>query len=539
MKKQRRQSLNRRITTILLALMLAMAVILSIVSYMAIRSVYLRFYNEKAQQLVHIVSQRTNWEKLEPFVETGEADEYALDLMEFYNSVKENFLTEGYLYLFVPGEHSFTYLIEARTEDEDPDALAKWGDTFEYTEFEYKYLVPDIEAGRAHEEIIYMGENEYGGGLETWAPVFDSAGNVRAMVEVDIRMPSFRQDLNGFVIRIIGVFILLVAAVLFLTLQYLNRSVTRPIVSLERSVNAYEHGKLELDASHYKKDDEIKGLAESFDEMTRRIAAYNEEVTRASAERERIGAEMDVARKMQTDSLPSVFPAFPERSDFDVFAGMIPAREIGGDFYDFFMVDDDHLALTVGDIAGKGIPVALFMVMVKTLIKNRVLQGLGPAEVMQSVSEQMLESDQADIFSTVWLAVIELSTGKGIAANAGHEHPVLRRAGGKFELQAYKHSPPLAAMEGVRFHDHGFQLEPGDTLFIYTDGLTDAVNAKNEIFGPGRIVDALNEEPEASPAMLIQMTKEAVFDYTGRDTQSDDMTMLVFKYFGPGGTQEV
>ena len=539
MKKQRRQSLNRRITTILLALMLAMAVILSIVSYMAIRSVYLRFYNEKAQQLVHIVSQRTNWEKLEPFVETGEADEYALDLMEFYNSVKENFLTEGYLYLFVPGEHSFTYLIDARTEDDDPDTIAKWGDTFEYTEFEYKYLVPDIEAGRAHEEIIYMGENEYGGGLETWAPVFDSAGNVRAMVEVDIRMPSFRQDLNGFVIRIIGVFILLVAAVLFLTLQYLNRSVTRPIVSLERSVNAYVHGKLELDASHYRKDDEIKGLAESFDEMTRRIAAYNEEVTRASAERERIGAEMDVARKMQTDSLPSVFPAFPERSDFDVFAGMIPAREIGGDFYDFFMVDDDHLALTVGDIAGKGIPVALFMVMVKTLIKNRVLQGLGPAEVMQSVSEQMLESDQADIFSTVWLAVIELSTGKGIAANAGHEHPVLRRAGGKFELQVYKHSPPLAAMEGVRFHDHGFQLEPGDTLFIYTDGLTDAVNAKNEIFGPGRIVDALNEEPEASPAMLIQMTKEAVVDYTGRDTQSDDMTMLVFKYFGPGGTQEV
>ncbi|MDR9831233.1 PP2C family protein-serine/threonine phosphatase, partial [Vibrio sp. FNV 38] len=171
-------------------------------------------------------------------------------------------------------------------------------------------------------------------------------------------------------------------------------------------------------------------------------------------------------------ALPREFPPFPEIDRFDIYASMKMAREVGGDFYDFFLLDDGKLAFLIADVSGKGIPAALFMMIAKILIKNRVLNGDSPSRALETVNEQLLDGNDAGMFVTVWLAVIEISTGKGIVSNAGHEHPAIKRSGGSFELVKYRHSPAVAAFDDLTFEEHEFQLYPGDKLFIYTDGVT-------------------------------------------------------------------
>lgn len=532
------RGLSRRVALVQLALMLTMAAILAIASYQVFRKTYLRFYNEKAQDIVRIVADRTDWEQLEHFAETGEPDSYSDALKEFYDSVKVNFTGVSYLYLFVPGEDSFTYLIEAQTPEDDPEWVAQWGDVFEYTSYEYEKLLPDVHAGRPSTEIMYMKGEDGNPAVETWAPVFDDTGAVRAMVEADYRLPNIVREVNEFVMRIVLFILLCTLAALAVMFLYVRRQVTEPIVRLNASVDSYEKGSFDLDLTRFKKDDELRHLAVSFTDMTHRIDAYTEEIARATTEQERMRAEFNVAKQIQADILPSEYPAFPDRKEFDVIASIDSNREIGGGLYDYFLVDEDHLAVVVGDTSDKGVPAALFMVMLKTLIKNRTLQGFSPAEVLQNVSEQLLEGNRSGMFAMVWFAILELSTGKGMATNAGNEHPILRRAGKKFELVEYQHSPPVGAIEGVRIRDHGFQLSPGDTLFIYTHGVKEVLNAKGEMFGAERIIEALNREPEASPSVLIQTVKASIERFAGDVPRVDSLTTLSLKYYGPKGAED-
>ena len=183
-------------------------------------------------------------------------------------------------------------------------------------------------------------------------------------------------------------------------------------------------------------------------------------------------------------------------------------------------------------MSGKGVPAALFMVIAKTLIKNRAIMGGSPAEVLTEVNNQLCEGNEAELFVTVWLAIIDLNTGKGIAANAGHEHPALRRKDGKFELIEYKHSPAVATMEGIRFREHEFELHPGDTVFEYSDGVTEATNAHNELFGNERLINALNIDPDAEPEALLKNVRREIDRFVADAPQFDDITMLGFRYNG-------
>ena len=216
---------------------------------------------------------------------------------------------------------------------------------------------------------------------------------------------------------------------------------------------------------------------------------------------------------------------------------MTPAKEVGGDFYDFFFVDHDHIALVIADVSGKGVPAALFMMVARTLIKNRTIMGGSPAEILYDVNNQICEGNVAKLFVTVWLGIIEISTGKGMAANAGHEHPAIHRQGKNFSLAIYKHSPAVAILPGMRFREHEFQLMPGDTLFVYTDGVTEANNSEKELFGEERLTEALNRDPEAMPEQLLKNVKAGIDEFVDGTEQFDDITMLSLKYFGPEEAQ--
>lgn len=256
---------------------------------------------------------------------------------------------------------------------------------------------------------------------------------------------------------------------------------------------------------------------------TRRLLEKQREVTQ---EKERIGAELQVASRIQSDMLPKIFPAFPEYHEFDLNATMTPAKEVGGDFYDFFLVDNDHLALIIADVSGKGVPAALFMVISKTLLKNTAQTGLSPKAVLEKVNDLLCENNQSEMFVTVFLAFLEISTGKLTYASAGHEYPAVKRAGGKFELIQEKPGFVLAGMEGTRYREHTLMLGQGDVLFLYTDGVAEATDTNDVLFGTQRMLAALNRHGHEPVEILLQSVKTEIDQFVGDAPQFDDITML-------------
>ena len=243
-------------------------------------------------------------------------------------------------------------------------------------------------------------------------------------------------------------------------------------------------------------------------------------------------SELNMANHIQASMLPSIFPAFPDRPDFDVYASMDPAKEVGGDFYDFFLIDETHLGIVMADVSGKGVPAALFMMISKILVQNYAMTGRSPAQVLQAVNDQICSNNREEMFVTVWLGVLDTETGKITAANAGHEYPVLMQAGGQFELVKDKHGFVIGGMDGMRYKEYELTLTPGSRLFLYTDGVPEATNAQREMFGTDRMLDALNEAPDAAPEMILKNVRKAVDGFVKAAEQFDDLTMLCVEYKG-------
>ena len=251
-----------------------------------------------------------------------------------------------------------------------------------------------------------------------------------------------------------------------------------------------------------------------------------------SAEKQQIASELSVATHIQTSMLPCIFPAFPERTEFDIYATMNPAKEVGGDFYDFFLVDDDHLAVVIADVSGKGVPAALFMVIAKTLIKDHAQQGTQPEEVFTEVNRLLCEANDEGMFVTAWMGVLELSTGHLAYVNAGHNPPLLRH-GGKYEFLRTRSGFILAGMEGMRYRPASLELSPGDAVYLYTDGVTEAANESKQLYGDQRLFDTLNAHADSGPETLLKIVKDDVDAFVGDAPQFDDITMLGLRYLGP------
>ena len=252
----------------------------------------------------------------------------------------------------------------------------------------------------------------------------------------------------------------------------------------------------------------------------------------------RLETELKMSSDIQASQLPRLFPPFPSRKEIDIYAIMKPAKEVGGDFYDFFLIDDNHIGFVIADVSGKGVPAALFMMVSRVLIKSHLQNGESPKEVLKYVNEQLCENNEAQLFVTVWLAVLDISTGKGIAANAGHEHPAICRKDGEYELVIYRHSPAVAAMNGIPFKEHAFELHPGDNLFVYTDGVPEAADSDNQFFGTEKMLNALNRDPHAVPEEALSNVLEDIHSFVGGAEQFDDITMLCIKYNGPNGKKQ-
>ena len=327
--------------------------------------------------------------------------------------------------------------------------------------------------------------------------------------------------------------LILIMAVLLAAALILARRIVRPLNTMTERIAALKEGDTEFRMEDvYRTGDEVQLLAESFADLSRRTAVYVDEVRRVTAEKERIGTELHMANQIQESMLPSIFPAFPDRPEIDIYATMEPARDVGGDFYDFFLIDDDHLCMVIADVSGKGVPAALFMMITKIIVQSCAMLGRSAGEILTKTNEALCSNNRMEMFVTVWLGILEISTGRVTAANAGHEYPVLARAGGGFELMKDSHGFVIGGMDGIRYREYGIDLQPGDKLFLYTDGIPEATDNEETAFGTDRMLSALNADPGAAPETVLRNVREAVRAFVKEADQFDDMTMLCMEYRG-------
>ncbi len=323
-------------------------------------------------------------------------------------------------------------------------------------------------------------------------------------------------------IILIAFFSIIVMAV---SSMVLSKRITRPLGHLIEGVEQIGDGNLDTHIMVATKD-EIFHLATAFNSMAENLQNQMNELTAVTAEKERIGAELGVATQIQASMLPCIFPAFPEHDEFDIFATMEPAKEVGGDFYDFFLVDENHLGLVMADVSGKGVPAALFMVIAKTLIKNHAQNGESPAQVLTNVNNQLCENNDAGMFVTCWMGVLDLQSGVLSYGNAGHNPPLLRRKNGGYEYVKMLPGFVLAGMDGIQYRQGEIILEHGDSLYLYTDGVTEATDLHNELYGEDRLQTVLNHNAGTSLENMLRAVKADIDLFVGEAPQFDDITML-------------
>lgn len=362
-----------------------------------------------------------------------------------------------------------------------------------------------------------------------------SSGCLVAVMESnEIIATTIMRALVPLVLLVVALLSVPVAFVLFM-----RRRVINPIKLVGEATNAYLQDRLagkvgttHLSDLNMEGDNELTDLVHVMAQMESDVAEYEQSLVAMAVQQERVNTELEMATTIQSSSLPNVFPAFPDRHEFDIFASMSPAREVGGDFYDFYMLDDDHLCMTIADVSDKGIPAALFMMTSKAVLASCIQRGESPAETLRHANNTLSRNNAAGMFVTVWLGILEISTGRVVTANGGHEYPVLTDANGDFQLFRDKHGLVVGAMEGMRYVECQLTMRPGGKLFVYTDGLPEATNAEGEMFGLDHMVVALQEAKDGTPEQVLSHVRQAVDEFVGKAEQFDDLTMLCLEYKG-------
>ena len=370
-------------------------------------------------------------------------------------------------------------------------------------------------------------------------PIRDENGETACFLMVDVSVNSVITKLGQYALQIGLTLLAATLLIAWITTRRMKKHVVKPIDTIAEAAASYVQDKREgaVNTDHFSRldihtGDELENLGKVMADMEKSLTEHEEEMTRITAEKERIGTELLMASKIQYSMMPHNFPPFPDRREFDLYATMDPAKEVGGDFYDFFLIDEDHLCLVMADVSGKGIPAALFMMISKVILQSCAMLGRSAGEILMKMNEAICSNNKMEMFITVWIGILEISTGKMTAANAGHEYPVLMRAGEEFRIFKDKHGFVIGGMAGMNYKEYEIQLNPGDKLFVYTDGVPEATDAEKNMFGTQRMLAALNEAKDGTPEEALKSVRQAVDAFVKDAEQFDDLTMLCMEYKG-------
>lgn len=510
---------------------------ISFLGYQEFTSVLEQQYNAEAYHVAEMARSCLNPDKFDEYLSTGQTDEEYEEIQALLDD-----LTEAM-------EATFIYV--ARVDKSDYRTLTYIYDSvnsqsgFSRYELGYTHIgvneayVEDVknivDHGGSAMGYMYTYVSESGAHATAGLPVSDSSGEVVAILGVEVPMTILDEARMAYVYHVMIVTVVVLVLFLAVYLLFLNRSLIRPVEKITSEAKRFADTNVKsTDAlAEIHQRDEIGILASSITKMEEDVENYIQNLTAVTAEKERISTELSVATQIQADMLPSIFPPFPNRTEFEIYASMRPAKEVGGDFYDFFLTDEDHLGIVIADVSGKGVPAALFMVIAKTLIKNHAQNGETPAEIFTSVNDQLCENNKEGMFVTAWMGILELSSGKLTYVNAGHNPPLRKTEDGRFE---YFKSPAgfvLAGLEGIPYKQHEEHLNQGDMLYLYTDGVTEAADVSERLYGEDRLQNTLNANVGLAPEELILEVQKDISVFVGEADQSDDITMLCLEFHGP------
>ena len=458
-----------------------------------------------------------------------------MDMLSAYNSSED--VSDVYLAMYDGETSALVYIA-------DPDQKYPMypGDWETVTEKETKKFLQWDGEGMLYD---ISNTEKYGWMCTAGTPIRDGDGQVCAFLLADVTIVNVLAGMRSYALQISVAMVLVIALLTVLLERRMRQTLVDPINRIAETARSYAADRRAgvKDTVHFASlgistGDEVENLGLIMADMERDLAEYEENLERITAEKERISMELSLATRIQAAMLPHIFPPFPDRKEFDLYAVMDPAREVGGDFYDYFLIDDDHLCLIMADVSGKGVPAALFMMACKIILDSCAMLGQSAADILTRTNEAVCSNNQEEMFVTVWLGILEISTGKLSTASAGHEYPALKQPGEEFALQKEKHGLVLGGMEGVRYQEYTLQLEPGSKLFLYTDGVPEATDGNGVLFGTDRMLDALNERPDASPEEILRNVRGAVDGFVKDAEQFDDLTMLCMEYRGRTAREE-
>ncbi|MDR2531962.1 MAG: PP2C family protein-serine/threonine phosphatase [Oscillospiraceae bacterium] len=525
------KGLSRKLIVIMCLFSVALSSAIGAIGYNTYMNAIMKRYEEFAVSVLRLAHRFIDPNDMVECFVTGEKSQQYHNTQISFNTIKET-TNITFLYFFTPREDRMVYFINAYTSAE----VAALGEN----EFIVSLLNEDELPAEIFEKLMETSADikviptmsGYGHMMGAYCFVFDSTGEPIGILASEIDMSDINYTLRTYVTNVLIGATMIMSVFTYLTILYFRKKITVPIQNLSESadnfVNQDSEKELKPIISNIKTKDEIETLSNSIEKMTVDMITYVNNLTAVTAEKERIGAELSVATQIQASMLPR---DFPERDEFDIYAYMLPAKEVGGDFYDFFFVDNDTLAVVIADVSGKGVPAALFMVIAKTLIKTGALNGMSPKEVFEAANNLLCENNDAGMFVTAFMGFFNIRSGKLSYVNAGHNLPLIKRDGSFDWLKTAKRLF-LAGMEDTNYVEEELMLIPGDELLLYTDGVTEAVNPKEDLYEEPRLLEAVNNNPDLSLKEFTELIKQDIDKFADGADQADDITMLTLRFKG-------
>jgi len=540
--------ISKKLGTKIIGLSIILAIIICastcIGGYFVTRNSMYKTYNEFAYQIGEVARAYVDGDKILGWLENGEDDSYnemASNIYKLYKNTDISKYNAG-IYIAIPDKTTMELIniYDVRVHDA-PEEYKQyfaigWRDPMGVGNAQAGINV--YETGVLSDDY-FIHETQYGNNSTAMLPIYTSDGKIVALLNCDMPMPYVGEMLTNYLVSTIIITVLVVAIFMFIYMYTINKIIVKPLHLIAGEAKAFAGESLEISKKlgKVKSKDEIGVLAGSILMMERETVEYMDRITAVTAEKERIGAELDVARNIQASMLPC---SFPNEDELSLFATMNPAKEVGGDFYDFFMIDETHVAIVMADVSGKGVPAALFMVIGKTLIKDHTYVGADLGKTFTDVNRLLCDANSEGLFITAFEGVLDLVTGEFVYVNAGHEMPFIYE-GERFEPKKTKAAFVLAGFEDFKYKCGSIMIKPGDRIFQYTDGVTEATDAHNQLYGMERLEVILNKCKDMNAEDLVHEVKKDIDKFVGEAPQFDDITMLCLdfkKYHNAGSTQE-
>ena len=535
-KKKKTRKLESLIIKSIVALLILFSIVMIIIGYSRFTNTFTKEYNNFSQKIADTATAIINSDNLDQYLKSkGNDEEYIVT--DYRLKILANKMDVPVIYVIRP-DSDYEHYTNIFNVVSDKSGYTSWdiGSKKKTTNDEYKTKYKKLMEGKTDVATIIRTTRLNGAlpHITTLVPLKNKKGNIVAILCVQRIMRDLTTARHSYVFSVTSFTFILVILVFIAALLFVRRQIVKPITLISDEAKRFSNKSELIDEKliNISKITEIESLGKSINKMEIDIAKYINNLTEITKEKERIGTELRLASVIQEESVPNEFPAYPDKKEFNLYASMSTAKEVGGDFYDFYLVDDNHLALVMADVSGKGIPAALFMMSTKILISENLLAHKSPKEVLNTVNNRVCQTNKTNMFITVWIGILEISTGKLVCSNAGHEYPIIYRNGKKFEVLKDKHGIVVGAFENYQYKEYELKLEKGDKIFVYTDGLVEATNSKNEMFGLDNTLASLNKLGNEDVKKTLEKLKKDVDTFVDEAVQFDDLTMLMLEYNG-------